>query len=295
LLGDAIDQRADVFSCGVLLWEALAGRRLFETDSIDSIVTRLMGGKLQLPELPPELAWAMPLKAVAMSALAVDPAQRFADCAELSAAIEDVAGSHVATHDDIAVYFGARESGSQPPLTGLIVPPSHSSSLSALVSPAIRREEPVPPPLPAAASEQPPPSTARRLWTASALLCVLGALGVSALARYNTAHANLHGAPSAAALPTVARAVAAPAPPGALAPTVSSDPVASAAPAAPPTIEVTPSRDVPAQPATGSHSNKPRASGISSKPTAAPAPAATHARPAKPAPVRDKTADDYGI
>jgi hypothetical protein len=296
LLGDAIDQRADVFSCGVLLWEALAGRRLFETDSIDSIVTRLMGGKLQLPELPPELAWAMPLKAVVMCALAVDPAQRFAECAELAAAIEDVAGAHVATHDDIALYFGAREAGSQPPLAGLIVPPSHSSSLSALVSPAIARKEPVPPPLPAAATEPPPPSTARRLWAASALLCVLGTLGLSALARYNAAHANLHGAPSAAALPIAARAVAAPAPAPAPAPALSSDLAASAAPAASVASEVTPTHDVSGQPATGSHPNKAHPAGLAAKTAGAPAPApaATH-RPAKPSPVRDKTADEYGI
>ncbi len=64
LLGDAIDARADVFSAGTLLWEALAGRRLFETDSVESIVMRLMGEKVTLPQLPPELSWAVPLKAV---------------------------------------------------------------------------------------------------------------------------------------------------------------------------------------------------------------------------------------
>ena len=80
LLGDAIDARSDVFSAGTLLWEALAGRRLFETDSVDTIVMRLMGDKVTLPQLPPELSWAVPLKAVAMCALSVDPEQRFANC-----------------------------------------------------------------------------------------------------------------------------------------------------------------------------------------------------------------------
>ena len=285
LLGDAIDQRADVFSCGVLLWEALAGRRLFETDSVDSIVTRLMGGKLQLPELPPELAWAMPLKVVAMCALAVDPAQRFADCAELATAIEDVAGSQIATHEDVAAYFGAREHGSHPPLAALIVPPSHNSSLSALVSPVLPRSEPAPEPPPAPASEPTPSSVARRLWKAVALLSLLAALGVSAFARYNAAHAPVHGTLSGSPLAAPAKGLVAPASP----PLAASAPAPSeaAAPAAPANAE----GDRAASP-TGSHSGKAHSSGPASKlPVVAP-----HLHPAaKPALAHDKTADAYGI
>jgi hypothetical protein len=287
LLGDAIDQRADVFSCGVLLWEALAGRRLFETDSVDSIVTRLMGGKLQLPELPPELAWAVPLKAVAMCALAVDPAQRFADCAELSAAIEEVAGAHVATHEDVAAYFGAREHGSQPPLAALMMPPSHNSSLSALVSPvspSVPRIEPAawePPP----ASEPAPSSVARRLWSAAALLSLLAALGVSVFARYNAVHAAAHGSLSGVPLTAPARPLVPPASPSvaASAPAASDAPV----PADAPTTE-----GEPALSSTGSHPGKLHSAIVAPKPAVA----APHAHPAaKPAAARDKTADAYGI
>ncbi|HYP77397.1 MAG TPA: hypothetical protein VER12_15610 [Polyangiaceae bacterium] len=106
LLGEPVDARADVFSAGVLLWEALAGRRLFTETSADAIVERLMGEKLQMPQLPPELAWAIPLKSIAARALAVDPYQRFADCAELATAIAIVARERVATHAEIASFFG---------------------------------------------------------------------------------------------------------------------------------------------------------------------------------------------
>ncbi|HEX3773763.1 MAG TPA: hypothetical protein VHV51_04815, partial [Polyangiaceae bacterium] len=149
LLGDEIDRRADVFGIGVLLWEALAGRRLFEHASAEEIVMRLMGGKVLLPELPPELAWAIPLKAVAMRALSVDPEQRFADCAELASAIEAAARPRVASHAEVAAYFAA------PPATPRLSPApprfpklreveeefqsAHKSSLSALVAPAARR------------------------------------------------------------------------------------------------------------------------------------------------------------
>ena len=108
LLGEAVDARADVFSAGVLLWEALAGRRLFNETSADAIVERLMSEKLPMPQLPPELAWAIPLKSIAIRALSVDPYQRFADCAELATAIAIVARERIAAHAEIALIFGAK-------------------------------------------------------------------------------------------------------------------------------------------------------------------------------------------
>ena len=108
LLGEPVDARADVFSAGVLLWEALAGRRLFSETTADAIIERLMGEKLQMPQLPPELAWAIPLKSIAARALSVDPYQRFADCAELATAIAIVARERVATHAEIAAVFGSK-------------------------------------------------------------------------------------------------------------------------------------------------------------------------------------------
>ncbi len=271
LLGDAIDQRADVFSCGVLLWEALAGRRLFEGDSVEGIVTRLMGGKLSLPELPPELAWAVPLKAVAMCALAVDPAQRFADCAELAMAITDVAGAQVATHEQVAAFFGAREQGAPPPLSAAAV--SHHSSLSALVSPVA--------PQAAALESQPAPSTsspssnALRLWTAAALLSILAALGVGLLApRYvssSAAHAALSVAPlDAAWLPTT--------------PSARPTPAASARLAQP-----APSPSALPPPHDHTRPGRPHAFEPLSKPGAA------RLRTAKPVVAGDPSADQYGI
>jgi len=244
-----------------------------------------MGGKLQLPALPPELAWALPLKAVAMCALSVDPAQRFADCAELAAAIEEVARAQVATHDDVAVYFGAREHGSQPPLAALIMPPSHNSSLSALVSPVVPRAEPALEAPPAPASEPTPSSLARRLWTVAALLSLLAALGVTAFARYNAAHGPARGALSGSPLAAPAKGLVAPAPQ----PVAASTPAASEAPALPDSANAA---DQPAALPTESHPGKTRSPGPASKPAVV----LPHAHSVtKPAPVRDKTADAYGI
>jgi serine/threonine-protein kinase len=107
LLGEKLDVRADVFSVGVFLWEALAGRRLFGEASSDQIIDRLLSEPLLMPQLPPELAWAIPLKAVAARALAVEPADRFRDCAELATAIAIVARDRLASHADVAKCFGS--------------------------------------------------------------------------------------------------------------------------------------------------------------------------------------------
>ena len=148
LLGEQVDARADVFSAGVLLWEAMAGRRLFEESTVDAIIDRLMGEKLPMPQLPPELAWAIPLKAVAARALAVDPYQRFADCAELATAIAIVSRERVASHAEIASFFGApprslerrlREGSSVTPAPGQRVVPSQSSTFPAVDSPTSSR------------------------------------------------------------------------------------------------------------------------------------------------------------
>ena len=136
LLGEPVDVRSDVFSAGALLWEALAGRRLFEEATGDAIINRLMGEKLQMPQLPPELAWAIPLKAVAARALAVDPYQRFADCAELATAIAVVARERVASHAEIATFFGAPQRTVDRRLLESVHPGPDESVLSALFVPS---------------------------------------------------------------------------------------------------------------------------------------------------------------
>ncbi len=138
LLGEAVDARSDVFSGGALLWEALAGRRLFEETTGDAIIDRLMGEKLQMPQLPPELAWAIPLKAVAARALAVDPYQRFADCSELATAIAIVARERVATHAEMATFFGAPPRSAERRIDS-VRPSPDESALSALMVPSSGR------------------------------------------------------------------------------------------------------------------------------------------------------------
>lgn len=105
LIAEKVGLRADVFSAGVLLWEALAGRRLIEADRAEVIVERLLSRKIRVPALPPQLDWATPLKVEVERALSVNQQRRFADCAEFSEVILRLVQDRVARHDEIAAFF----------------------------------------------------------------------------------------------------------------------------------------------------------------------------------------------
>src|SRR5262249_22931110 len=86
LLGEAPDHRADLFSVGVMLWEALAGATLFP-DPSGAAVRRVLDG--QPPPLPTPAAapWAGKLCALAQRAVSAHPVLRFQNAIELSNAL----------------------------------------------------------------------------------------------------------------------------------------------------------------------------------------------------------------
>ena len=85
------DQRSDLFSMGIVLWESLTGRRLFRADNNGELLNRLLNAPIPAPsDYVPEL---VPLDPVMRKALARDPAQRYQTAAEFVEAIEGVAPS----------------------------------------------------------------------------------------------------------------------------------------------------------------------------------------------------------
>lgn len=83
----AVDGRSDLFSLGAILYEAITGAQAFAGETDHAITERILTGHLEDPRrrVAPELA---PVADVVRRALAVDPALRFADALELSAALE---------------------------------------------------------------------------------------------------------------------------------------------------------------------------------------------------------------
>jgi serine/threonine-protein kinase len=82
--GQTVDRRADIFSLGVVLWEALARRSLFAAESEGETYERVYA--CQVPplgeEVPPSLA------AVVHRALAAEPSRRFWTALEMKQALD---------------------------------------------------------------------------------------------------------------------------------------------------------------------------------------------------------------
>lgn len=95
------DPRADVYSVGVVLWEALAGRRLRDDTSAARILARQREEELAAPQLHPTNPFAR-LAAVAMRALAFDANARFKTAAEMAAEIRKIAGTRLASGAAVA-------------------------------------------------------------------------------------------------------------------------------------------------------------------------------------------------
>ncbi len=90
--GNPVDRRADLWSLGVVLWECLAGRRLFFGQNDGEVLRNLLVNpiprlKEQVPEIPDAL------DAVVHKMLSRDPDGRFASAALAAEALEEAGGS----------------------------------------------------------------------------------------------------------------------------------------------------------------------------------------------------------
>ena len=87
LAGTPCTRRVDVYAMGVLLWEALAGERLFQGESEGAVIQRILENVIaslvpRIPEVTPEL------DAVLRRATFADPMQRYATAAQMAEALE---------------------------------------------------------------------------------------------------------------------------------------------------------------------------------------------------------------
>jgi serine/threonine-protein kinase len=87
-----VDRRADIFSVGVLLWEALAGRSLAPRDQTEAQVmrNRVMGLEPSIDEVAPRAPAA--LRDVCNTAMALDPDRRFSTARQFRDALEVAVG-----------------------------------------------------------------------------------------------------------------------------------------------------------------------------------------------------------
>jgi serine/threonine-protein kinase len=108
--GAPYDARADVYSVGVLLWEALQGRRLFP--ATETSAPGADGGEIPRPTASDAAPWTKGLADVAMKALAKSPHDRWPTAAAMAAEIRKAAGLKIASASAAAAFaekaFGER-------------------------------------------------------------------------------------------------------------------------------------------------------------------------------------------
>jgi serine/threonine-protein kinase len=89
LQGLPVDRRADVFACGVVLWEALTRRRLFVGEDASEVLRKILRD-----EVPPPSQWmassSPEIDSVVLRALSKDPDQRYQTAEELALDVEKV-------------------------------------------------------------------------------------------------------------------------------------------------------------------------------------------------------------
>jgi serine/threonine protein kinase len=272
LLGDAFDQRADVFSVGVLLWEAMAGRSLFHDLPVDDVVTQLVGGKVR-PPAASDAPWSAELADVAMRALAVDPSDRWEHIGIMGADIETIALGHIAKSSELIALVTGRQVSRDSMSDEVTMPLASVSSLSPISNsiPATsddsvtRRMTPEPPPSDSTVPIETPALRAPRDPMPERLRfkIVAASLGVSlvllALAGYKKM-SNTSDGPTATVLAPAAQAVEPPTE------ATNESPTQEAIEIAPRTLEpAVPTISAPAAPDTRAGGSVPKGTAQSSK------------------------------
>jgi serine/threonine protein kinase len=150
--GRDVDRRSDVFSLGIILYEATTQHRCFRADSDFDTMHRIVTGDVVRPS---RLVHGYPqaLEAIVMKALAVDPGQRYATAGLLLEALESFAVAARLSLSTVALgrfmrdMFGNvpepwRVSGS----FNRVAPPTEQTISSTSASGDAARVPPLPPP-----------------------------------------------------------------------------------------------------------------------------------------------------
>jgi serine/threonine-protein kinase len=102
-VGGTEDPRTDVYAVGVMLWEGMAGTRLYDERVPARVLSRQREGEMTPPPIDPESPFAR-LADLAMRALAFDPAIRFKSAAEMAAELRKIAGARLASGSVVAMW-----------------------------------------------------------------------------------------------------------------------------------------------------------------------------------------------
>ena len=170
LRGELVDQRADLYAVGVILWEVLAGRRRWQGQTEAEIARALREGA-EPPGLPVDVVVPANFDAVCRRALAPRAEDRFATAAEMHREVARLVPAALESHDRslsriVSLAFASERAEQQ----ALIE--AHLRGLADAPAP------PAPPPVMAAASAPPAP---QRMPTRTAIHLGIGVAGALAI------------------------------------------------------------------------------------------------------------------
>lgn len=155
--GRHVDQRSDIFATAAVLFEMLAGRKLFSGDSEISVLDQVREARVPLPstynpEIPSEV------DEVVLKGLEKDPAARFRTAGEMARAIDGILSNYkpAPTSSDLARYIEAIEDPETHPMPSVeasrpsrqIAPPVEPEEAPEAKAETVKTPLPVPAPVP---------------------------------------------------------------------------------------------------------------------------------------------------
>ena len=286
-----VDRRSDVFSAGVVMWEALTRRRLFKGETEGQTLAQIIAGARAAPaDVDPSVP--RPISDVCMRALAPKPEERYQSAIELCDALDAAAraaGIGIAKSRQVAAFLDTLDIPEAP--VKIPAAPASSGSRSqsqvsagrverALLGAAHSLSEPAPSssnePSATVGGPQVVPSPApvvrrgRGLWVALVVLGLVGIAAVLLLPRMRSSPPAQAPAPAAAAAPEPAEAEhTEPEPAPAAEPSAKPQPsaVASAEPSPEPALRAEPPAAARPTPAALPAPKTPKPSATSYKPS----------------------------
>jgi eukaryotic-like serine/threonine-protein kinase len=110
--GEVADRRADIWALGVVLWEMLAGRRLFEGRTVSDTLAAVLRDEVDLAALPADTPPA--LARLLRRLLERDPERRLHDVADARIVLEDLVGGVEEVEGTAAAPAAGRQSHGRP-------------------------------------------------------------------------------------------------------------------------------------------------------------------------------------
>ncbi len=105
-LGGEASPSTDVYAAAIVLWELLAGRRLFEAETELELIGRVLTGALTSPGTYGRDVSAA-LDGVVMKGLSLDPQARFASASDMARALSDACAGRIATRAEVAAWVSS--------------------------------------------------------------------------------------------------------------------------------------------------------------------------------------------